>query len=303
MNSILSDKNSAYIDQRNDTSPSKHRRTGSSSRHTYQASTPTEPFPLELLPDVPMDLILSKLDLPDLAKLGSTSRSWQQKVTADYVLRPTAIRLKCPLKGTSAISDQLQIFIRQLQTKVTAISDRPSDINLILKEPTIAQIEHLQNWLEARDTLVFWRKLVKEIKRQIPGLHLEGPRMTQLKNSQDAINKAKEFSGWSAENHTVLAQLRKLDLRNKQLSWLPAQIDKLVHLETFFLSNNQFTMLPDEICTLSRLRILDLKDNQLSSFPKGFGKLTKLRELDIRGNPLPTVKSKPAKLKVYQYFN
>lgn len=302
MNSILSAKNSAYIDQRSDSSPSKHRRTGSSSSHTHEVSTPTEPSPLELLPDVPMDLILSKLGLPDLTQLGSTSRSWQQKVIDD-VLIPTAIRLKCPLKETSTINDQLQIFVRELQTKISAISDRPSDIKVILREPTIAQIEHLQKWLEARDTLVFWRKLVGEIKRQIPGLHLEGPSMTQLKNSQDAIDKAKEFSGWFAQNQNVLAQLVKLDLRNNHLSWLPAQIDKLVHLEKLFLGTNQFTKLPDQICTLSCLRILDLKDNQLSSFPKEFGKLTKLRELDIRGNPLPMVKNKPAKLKIYQFFN
>ena len=58
-----------------------------------------------------------------------------------------------------------------------------------------------------------------------------------------------------------------LDLQNKKLTSLPAEIGNLINLQQLWLNNNQLTLLPAEIGKLIKLQHLYLHNNQLTSLP------------------------------------
>jgi internalin A len=79
---------------------------------------------------------------------------------------------------------------------------------------------------------------------------------------------------------------KNLDLSNKGLTSIPAEIGQLTGLTSLDLRGNQLMSLPVEIGELTKLSNLDLKGNRLTSLPVEIGKLTKLKTLDLNGNRL-----------------
>ncbi len=80
-----------------------------------------------------------------------------------------------------------------------------------------------------------------------------------------------------------------LDLSDKQLTTLPAEIGQLVNLRALYLNHNQLTTLPPEIGQLASLIRLTLTHNQLTHLPAQIGNLANLTHLDLSNNQLTTL--------------
>lgn len=78
----------------------------------------------------------------------------------------------------------------------------------------------------------------------------------------------------------------ELDLSERHLLELPAEIGRLKNLESLRLANNQLSHLPESIGELTRLRTLHLASNGLLTLPDSIGQLTNLEQLDLRDNKL-----------------
>jgi len=81
-------------------------------------------------------------------------------------------------------------------------------------------------------------------------------------------------------------KIQELDLSNKGLTSLPAEIGELTHLKILNLSYNNLTELPSSICNLISLEKLFLNRNHISRLPIGLSNLFDLIELDLSYNPL-----------------
>jgi hypothetical protein len=296
MSSHLSINSSSDTELQHETSGSKRRKTGSFNGHCYQVAIPTEPFPLDYLSNDLKDIILRMLDLPDLFKLGATSTYWHDFASIDSVWRPNAIAINCPISAGIPISGQVKVFIKELQERVTKTLERgvtpdvPDDIFKILKGPTIAEIVYLQNWLIARDTLLVWEELAVQVD------NLLGPQLENLKNSDEVIAKANEFSAWFTANQNELVLLQELDLSVDQLTSLPPQIGSLTQLQHLHLGSNQLTSFPLWIENFTQLQVLDLADNKLTLLPPQIGNLDQLTFLDLSNNQLTSLPSELGKL-------
>jgi len=87
-----------------------------------------------------------------------------------------------------------------------------------------------------------------------------------------------------------------IDLRNNQLTNLPAEIGLLTELTALKLDNNLLTDLPAEIGLLTQLTGLELNNNQLKALPAEIRKLTELRYLYLRNNQLTNLPAEIRKL-------
>jgi internalin A len=81
-------------------------------------------------------------------------------------------------------------------------------------------------------------------------------------------------------------QLKKLDLSNKGLTEIPAEVFELKWLEVLDLSGNQLTTLPEAIAHLQQLTSLDLRGNKLTTLPEAIADLQQLTSLDLSFNEL-----------------
>lgn len=86
-----------------------------------------------------------------------------------------------------------------------------------------------------------------------------------------------------------LTRLTGLYLESNQLSSLPAEIGQLANLTELKLYNNQLSSLPAEIGQLTNLTGLYLYNNQLTSIPEELGQLKNLRVLWLGGNQLTNI--------------
>ncbi|MEH1863713.1 MAG: COR domain-containing protein [Nostoc sp.] len=97
-------------------------------------------------------------------------------------------------------------------------------------------------------------------------------------------------------------QLKKLDLSNKGLTEIPAEVFELKWLEVLDLSGNQLTTLPEAIARLQQLTSLDLSNNQLTTLPEAITHLQQLTSLDLSVNRLPTLPEAIARLQQLTYL-
>ena len=95
-----------------------------------------------------------------------------------------------------------------------------------------------------------------------------------------------EFRAWIASGCPKNDDVRELDLSNNQLTFLPAEIGKLVTLQQLDLSDNKLTFLPAEIGKLVTLQTLYLYNNQLAFLPVEIGQLVALKILNLSFNQL-----------------
>ncbi|PZV16764.1 MAG: hypothetical protein DCF22_04435 [Leptolyngbya sp.] len=84
----------------------------------------------------------------------------------------------------------------------------------------------------------------------------------------------------------LLENLRSLKLFRNRLTELPAEIGQLQNLQSLYLYQNQLTALPAEIGQLQNLRTIRLCGNQLTALPAEIGQLQNLQFLSLSGNQL-----------------
>ncbi|MEO1258031.1 MAG: COR domain-containing protein [Bacteroidota bacterium] len=90
-------------------------------------------------------------------------------------------------------------------------------------------------------------------------------------------------------NEAAASGKTSLDLRNKNLTSIPASIGQLSNLTSLSLDLNQLTSIPESIGKLSNLTSLLLNDNQLTSIPESIGKLSNLTSLSLNDNQLTSI--------------
>lgn len=77
-----------------------------------------------------------------------------------------------------------------------------------------------------------------------------------------------------------LTELEHLNLSYNEIEYLPSDIGKLVNLKTLLLLKNKIKVIPPEIGLLKNLALLDVSHNLFETFPKEIGFLSNLRSLD-----------------------
>jgi internalin A len=99
-----------------------------------------------------------------------------------------------------------------------------------------------------------------------------------------------------------LINLQSLNVSGNQLSHLPKEIAELINLEEFYLMDNQLSELPKEITKLTNLQVLDLSGNQLKVLPEEITELTKLESFALNGNQFREVPEEITKLTTLQWL-
>ncbi|EGG17880.1 leucine-rich repeat-containing protein [Cavenderia fasciculata] len=87
----------------------------------------------------------------------------------------------------------------------------------------------------------------------------------------------------------LLSELQELDMRdNPQLKEVPYDIGTLINLQRLDLFGNNMRIIPREIGNLINLQSLDLRQNQLliDNIPQELGRLVNLKKLSLSGNRL-----------------
>lgn len=100
-------------------------------------------------------------------------------------------------------------------------------------------------------------------------------------------------------HHAIDTQQTRLDLTSMNLSYIPAEIGQLIHLETLDLSGNCLHSLPDELKNLPRLRRLFLTKNKFDTWPEIIGELPALKMFSLKSNTIrhiPDVDYLPSQL-------
>lgn len=83
----------------------------------------------------------------------------------------------------------------------------------------------------------------------------------------------------------TLAKLSDLNLRNNDISTLPASIFRLPSLQNLNLSDNKIESLPESVQSATHLTTLDVRGNLLSTLPYQLTKLERLSRLLLHRNP------------------
>ncbi|MEL6553519.1 MAG: COR domain-containing protein [Cyanobacteria bacterium J06621_11] len=101
--------------------------------------------------------------------------------------------------------------------------------------------------------------------------------------------KKRQTEKWNLAS--VLEKARKeeateLDLSERGLTELPAELFQIKSLKVLNLSGNQLTTLPNEIGQLNNLSELNLSGNQLTTLPQEISQLNNLLGLYLHGNQL-----------------
>lgn len=297
------------------------------------ADLPTTPLDFDKWPDEDKILLLTFFDLPDLAKFSTLGKDANALASDPQIWRSIAARLKCPINNDFPIYKQVLGFIENLR-RAAASEYKPSadDITKILKRPTIDQINHVQKWLKARDTIFAWNTLRLRYKSwpmiRYGSPVVEFPELDNLNTSQEVIAKAREYSSWANANRDVLIAIDTLHVWVKLASsinelpgfgdldtedavidkagefseWFEAHRAALVQLTELKLSDCPLTSLPIEIGYLTQLLTLDLSYNQLTTLPSEIGKLTLLTHLNLCGNQLTSLPDEFANLTQLQEF-
>ncbi len=83
-----------------------------------------------------------------------------------------------------------------------------------------------------------------------------------------------------------LVHVNSVSLARNKLTSLPPEFGRLTKLESLFLSGNQLKRVPSELYRLPRLIDLRLEENQISSLPYEFGDMSSLATLFLNDNPI-----------------
>lgn len=114
------------------------------------------------------------------------------------------------------------------------------------------------------------------------GLGGSPPRVRELRLTDARLG------GRDARALRWLTELRRLELSNSGLSYIPRTFGQLWHLEELRLGSSRVRgRVPAELGQLANLRVLDLSKNELTgSIPAELEQLSELTHLDLTGNQL-----------------
>ncbi|KAI8513756.1 hypothetical protein Bbelb_080800 [Branchiostoma belcheri] len=97
--------------------------------------------------------------------------------------------------------------------------------------------------------------------------------------------------------------LLTINLSNKGLTSLPAELFDIRDVECLVLSNNRLTSIPEEIGQLQKLQRLELDNNLLTQLPQAITTLPNLHDIDLSDNKLETLPDGFSRLKQLQSLN
>lgn len=99
------------------------------------------------------------------------------------------------------------------------------------------------------------------------------------------------------------ANLKSLNLSNREIDGLPQEISLLTNLRELDLSYNKIVQIPKEVFQLKNLEVLYLHRNEIQFVPREIGHLTKLHTLDLSFNSLNMLDDNIGELKALQYLD
>jgi GMP synthase (glutamine-hydrolysing) A subunit len=123
-----------------------------------------------------------------------------------------------------------------------------------------------------------------------------GGHLAKMESLQDAHEKSYNELQSFLETLDV-ETTEELDLSEKNLMFLPANIGKLINLKRLTLNRNHLTHLPAEIGNLTKLNYLAIYGGQLETLPPEIGKLINLTYLAVYGNKLKSLPPEIGNLK------
>lgn len=142
----------------------------------------------------------------------------------------------------------------------------------------------------------------KELFLVIPEQILELNNLEYLDLTHCGLVNSYNASSFPDDFHK-LKSLKKINLTNNEIEFLPAVFYKLKSLEALDLTNNKITSLPETVSKLTHLKEFILSHNNISSLPKSFSKLKNLNYLSLFGNNLSALPASFSNLSNLEHLN
>lgn len=114
--------------------------------------------------------------------------------------------------------------------------------------------------------------------------------MELFKKSKEHKIELDYITNWLKEQKIEpTPSMTMLDLRDHNISELPASISRLTKLKELYASDNHISTVPCTICELRELKILNLGSNLITELPESTGKLKKMKMINLSNNKLKEV--------------
>lgn len=159
--------------------------------------------------------------------------------------------------------------------------------------------EEESKYQKARDTLIVWQTIAREIYQSTLASELK----EALQTREQVLTKVNQFGRWLQENNSRLQQIRAIQIESQSLTSLPDDIEKLTNLVQLNLVDNRLTTLPPVISKLANLKVLNVSKNQLAGLPDAIGDLQKLTDLTLDHNKIQILPNSMRNLHQLKWFS
>ncbi len=276
----------------------------------WHSPKPDDNSHLDSLPNPDKVQMLTKLDLPELATVSLVSKFWNAHVVNPYVWISIANEVQFFLNERVPAFKQVINGIQGLRIRVE-LENHPQDLDPILRGPTVKQVKHIQNYLEAKEVIREWKEVVESFHKHFPDFprHLFGPDFDFFELSAELmIDLANSYPTWKQEKAalfraqdilifwSVLARVLQVDPPEIPMTE-EGMIAKATEFPDWFNVHEEWLRtatginldvrlysLPQEFFRLTNLFDVILTNCRLTSLPPEIGKLTQLRHLDLSNN-------------------
>lgn len=121
----------------------------------------------------------------------------------------------------------------------------------------------------------------------------------EIDNNEIFINRSKEFNFEEFINQQALRnnQINVLDVSDLDINFIPININMLAEVKKLNISNNNISVLQDELFTLNKLEDLDISDNKVNYINSNIQNLQNLKTLKIYSNASLNISPQIFKLK------
>lgn len=202
--------------------------------------------------------------------------------------------------------EEIESTFEKLKDQIDQIKRKPTFIDdLIEAEPSEANNNELQKWINARNKLVFWEGLCEQLNKDNAGsVPKEILSITEFESIEKTVEKANKFNAWFAKHEKKLKTITTLTtLQSKQLTQLPKEISLMPQITRLDLQNNLIAELPTEIAKLKKLNRLDLRNNGITEFPPVIYQLKELTHLYLGKNQLTALPAQIGRLGALEELN